>query len=330
MKTALVWVFGVTLAALSSGCSGSAIRSGPPALPPTSVHAGTGAVSRDAIKFSFTSMDYPGLSNFNELLGINNRSHIVGYFGSGAASDPSSGYVIYPPYQSRNFRLLQYPLAAQTVATAANNQRTEAGYYVEPKGKIFSFTYTAGIWSSYQDPHGRGGSGMTEILSINDADEAVGTYRGGTRSGSFGLNITTDDFEGINPPHASSVVATGINGRGDLVGYWTQSGRHVGFLRKNGTYTTFSYPGSKDTEFLGITAHDYVVGSYVDTSGATHGFLLISPLWKPGTTWQSVDDPNAVGKTVATSVNVHKDIVGYYVDSTGATHGFLATPNSSK
>ena len=124
-------------------------------------------------------------------------------------------------------------------------------------------------------------------------------------------------------------MATGINGNDDVVGYLSQaSGDVVGFIRKSGVFATFSFPGSTGTEFLGVTAHDYIVGSYTDALG-THGFLLISPLWKRGTIWIPIDVPGATS-TVVTSVNIHLQIVGYYVDAVGITHGFLGTPDSSR
>jgi hypothetical protein len=328
MRAPLACGFSLLAAGLLSNCSGPvtspALLSG--AAP--SAHSRPGAI-RPAVTYRFKTVTYPGLSNFNELLGINNQRHLVGYFGSGTPSDPSSGYVVYPPYLAEDFRLLQYPQATNTIATAPSNIRTIAGYYTTG-GRTLSFLFATGIWYSYEDPHASGPSGKTEILSLNDSGIAVGIYQASSSEGAFEVNIATGHFQGITPPKGTDMVPTGINGHGDLVGYWTQSGTTVGFLRKNGTYTEFTYPGSKSTRFLGVTAHDYIVGSYVDKSGNTHGFLLISPLWKPGTKWQSLDDPNAAGTTVATGVNIHQDVVGYYIDHSGTTHGFLATPSSSK
>jgi hypothetical protein len=73
--------------------------------------------------------------------------------------------------------------------------------------------------------------------------------------------------------------------------------------------------------------HDQIVGSYVDSAGATHGFLLTNPL-EESISWQPIDEPNAAGLTVTTGINQHDQIVGYYVDGSGNTNGFLATPAS--
>jgi hypothetical protein len=41
----------------------------------------------------------------------------------------------------------------------------------------------------------------------------------------------------------------------------------------HGTFTTFDPPGSTFTETSAITPGGVIIGSYVDASGVTHGFL---------------------------------------------------------
>jgi hypothetical protein len=282
------------------------------------------------IEYKFVTLDDPlSYSSFNRLLDINNVGRIAGYAGSGSVSDPSSGFKIYPPYGQANFHKIVYPSSIDTVATSVNNKKLIAGYYVDAKGKTFGFTYTIGVWSTYADPVARGKKGATKILAVNDSNTAVGTYASRTESGSFLLDLVTGVFRDVHPPGTNGSV-TGINGRGDIVGYTTESGHVVGFIRKNNQDTALNYPGAASTQFWGITAYDMIGGSYVDKAGTTHGFLLQTPLVRGGPTWQTIDDPDAAGTTVVTSVNIHKDLVGYYVDSGGATHGFLATPSSAK
>jgi hypothetical protein len=315
------------LAALTA-CSGAASTSAP--LLPEFRQAGTGIRGGSTTPYTFTTMDDPSAySTVNRLLGLNNGGRIVGYYGSGIPSDPSEGYLTIPPYGANNYQSVVYPRAADTIATCLNNARMLAGYYVSSAGKTYGFLLTDGLWWTYQDPHARGKRTTTEILSINDLGTAVGFYKSNSGTGSFELNVALEKYDVVTPPQGDNVIATGINGTGDVVGYMNQGSTTVGFLLKNGTYTTFSYPGAASTQFLGVTAHDYIVGSFKDQAGATHGFLLVSPLWKPGTTWEQIDDPEGIGSTVATSVNIHKALVGYYTDSYGVMHGFLATPGSS-
>src|SRR5579863_5351726 len=174
MQTVRNRIWGTLTAAALCACAGPA-GSPSSSLPPSARGSAAGAPG-GSINYNYTTLDYPGLSNYNELLGISNRGRVVGYYGSGSPSDPSSGYLIYPPYQSKNFKLVQYPQAADTIATAANNRRTEAGYYITDTGKALGFIYNLGIWSNYEDPHAK--NAQTKILGLNDSGEAIGTYHG--------------------------------------------------------------------------------------------------------------------------------------------------------
>lgn len=281
------------------------------------------------ISYSFTTMDNPSsYSNVNRLLGINNEGSIVGISGSGVPSDPSVGYNAIRPYAAANYQSVVYPMAGNTFATAINDTRMVAGYYVANTGKTYGFLLWSGLWWSYQDPHCHAPGATTEITGIDNDGNAVGNYKAPNGSGAFQVNVTRERYRPIAPPGGTKVVATGINGTGDIVGYMNLSGKTVGFIEKKGVYTDFSYPGATSTKFLGVAIHDYVVGIFTGAHGGTHGFLLISPLWKRGTTWQQIDDPNGLGTTVVTGVNMHQTLIGYYVDTSGITHGFLAAPKS--
>jgi hypothetical protein len=84
-------------------------------------------------------------------------------------------------------------------------------------------------------------------------------------------------------------------------------------------YTTIDHPqaGPGGTTPYSIDG-GRIVGSYLDASGATHGFLY------NGTTWTTLDDPLAAAPrgTVAYGVS-GPTLCGTYVSSTGQTLGFL-------
>ena len=79
------------------------------------------------------------------------------------------------------------------------------------------------------------------------------------------------------------------------------------------------YPGSYGTEPVGMSGTN-IVGSYLDATNNTHGFLY------NGSTWTNLDDPQAapggVGGTYAQAID-GPNIVGFYGDSNGCAHGFL-------
>ena len=73
----------------------------------------------------FFVLDNPGDPNFNQLLGINNKGVIAGYFGDGTVV-PNNGYVLVPRnhYAADNFtNLPSGDFASQTQAIGINNRR---------------------------------------------------------------------------------------------------------------------------------------------------------------------------------------------------------------
>ncbi len=266
----------------------------------------------------------PADPHFNKLLAINNLGKICGFHGKGSRNDPAGGYCV-SKYGNSNFRTDNYPNASDTFVTSLNNTKVIAGYYYSLHGGIFGFTLSNGIWTSYKNPQLHGDSPVTELLGLSDANLAVGFYTEAGVNHAFELNVPTAQFQHILPPDGVSVEATGINGKGDIVGYMTTSGGSTrSFLLKGGFYTVFSHPGSSVTEATSLNWQDQIGGSFVDGHGHTHGFLLTNPLG--GKEWTVVDDPDAVGVTTVTSVENHGDMVGWYLDGRGKTNGFLAMP----
>ncbi|MBV8530837.1 MAG: hypothetical protein JO104_05925, partial [Candidatus Eremiobacteraeota bacterium] len=80
-----------------------------------------------------------------------------------------------------------------------------------------------------------------------------------------------------------------------------------------------SYPGSVHTKALGINGDGWIVGSYDDAGGATHGFVLRDT----GTEhWQTIDSPQA-RFTVVTAIDSGGNLLGYYRDGVSHTRGFF-------
>jgi hypothetical protein len=278
-----------------------------------------------AMSFTFTTLDNKTDPTFNQLLGINVLNKICGYYGSGAPGHPNKGYTLSPPYGQNNYTNENFPGSVQTQVTALNNRHDTAGFYVNAKGINFGFIQWKGIFTSYKDPHTGMGT-VNQLLGLNDAGLAVGFYTSakGVNHG-YELNQATGQFTPIVPPGGTNVTASGINGLGDITGFFTQaSGNVVGFLLKGNTFTNLSFPGSKMTTPFGINKLDQIVGSYVDNTDALHGFLLSNPLGSQK--WLTVDDPNGIGATVVNGLNNKDHLVGFYLDTAGNTNGFLATP----
>jgi hypothetical protein len=306
----------------------SSPSAGPSGLTPAVAGSGAALHHGTSGNYSFQTINNPNDPNTTVLTGINNLDKLVGYYGTGKSRRPYSGFIVYEPYGAKNFKKANYPGAYETQVAALNNKKSIAGYFVDSvhHSWIFGFTESGGIWTEYKDPKLRGGSSnVTELLGLNDAGLAVGFYTDdkGTNH-AFELNPSIGKYHGIFPPSLLSVKATGINGKGDICGYGTiASGATVSWLLKGGGFTIFAHVGSADTEALGVNWQDQVVGRYVDLTGNTHGFILSNPLTTQ--TWETIDEPDANGTTVVTSIEDHRNLVGYYVDSSGNTNGFLGT-----
>lgn len=318
---------------LFAGCGGSTTAPGATAgVIPNATHATTVGVASsrsasaniEAAAYTFTTLDDQADPTFNQLLGINNHNVISGYFGSGMSGHPNKGYILRPPYGQANYVNENFPGSAQTQVTAINNKGYTAGFWVGGKGVNRGFVDWNGVFTSYRDPNTGTGT-VNQLLGLNDNGIAVGFYTGskGVNHG-YKLNQATGVFTPVTPPGASNVTASAINANGDITGFYTSGMQTIGFLYKNGQFTTFDFPGSTVTNPFGINIHDTIVGSYLDGSGVMHGFTLKTPI--KGATWQSIDDPNGVGSTVVNGLNDNGELVGFYTDAAGNTDGMLATP----
>ena len=118
-------------------------------------------------------------------------------------------------------------------------------------------------------------------------------------------------------------VANGINDRGDIVGNYVKiiNGQNIrlGFLWRQGAYTTLRVSDANFTVASGTNNSGTVVGTYGDQPppAPTHGFV-----WKNGV-YTTVDYPKAKTTSIS-SINAQGEIAGTYDDAEGVTHGFVA------
>ncbi|HEX4013327.1 MAG TPA: hypothetical protein VHX17_05470 [Candidatus Cybelea sp.] len=283
------------------------------------------------VNYAFARLDDPNDSRFNRSLGLNDLGKVVGYFGRGKPSDPNIGVQVAPPYRAGDFQGIAFPDATQTQITTVDDGGSFGGFYTDSKHDTYAFLEWKNLWFAYAAP--LSGPKVTEITNMNGSNEAVGFWLNNAKQDvPFLLDLTTGVFQRVNTPDGTvSAVATGINTRGDICGYYkTASGVTQSFLRPVGNPAVqFAYPNSVSTKALGLSAVDHIVGSYVDASGVTHGFLMRYP-GTPRVIWETIDEPQGEKATVVTGINLHDDIAGYYVDNSGRNHGFLGTVASSR
>jgi hypothetical protein len=280
---------------------------------------------------TFQTFDNPADPTFNNLMGINNRGLIAGFYGSGDAGHPNTGYFLT---QSGNFVPSEFPGAAQTQLTGLNDRGVTVGYFYPTNNGVafdnqFGFYEKDGVFTAVNNPKtptnpNPGVLIENQLMGVNDHNIAVGFYNDATGdSHGYTYDIATGAFSAdINDPAAVSTVSAAINDRGGIAGFYTDSGGTVhGFLDSHGQFTTIDAPGATTTELLGLNDHGEAVGEAV-VGGVTHGLIYDARTGE----FTMLDDPNAAGFTLFNGLNDRGDVVGFYSDAAGNTHGLLATP----
>jgi hypothetical protein len=277
-----------------------------------------------AADYSFGTLDDPGDDTFNELLGINNRGHIAGYFGSGTAGHPNTGYILRPPYRRAKYQRIMFPGSAQTRLTGLNNGGVQVGFWSTSAGRVAGWYLAGGHFQSVAFPAADNASPpVNELLGVNDREVAVGFYTDarGLDHG-YTYDIATRRFAAVAVPGAVSVVAAAINNAGSVAGFFTgPGGRTAGFvLRPGGRVSVLRFPHAAATKATGVNDAGEVVGDYRAGAG-THGFT-----WTSGHGFATVNGPGGAVSTAISGINDAGDLVGYYTDRAGHTDGLLATP----
>jgi len=248
------------------------------------------------------------------------------------------------------FRTIDFPGASSTGATGINDRGQIVGSYMDRNSQLHGFLLDRGNLSTIDLP-GVSGTGVT---GINDRGQIVGSYMDSSgqfhgffltslcqkakdwkrkKKGDEKVDLDRDNFSTIDFPGSLCTGATGINDQGQIVGYYVDNGGqfHGFFLEipiprdkekdeevdlDRDSFSTIDFPGALSTGAIGINDRGQIVGSYVDSSGQFHGFLLARG------NFSTIDFPGAL-TTVATGINDRGRIVGHYVDSDSKLDGFI-------
>lgn len=218
-----------------------------------------------------------GVNAVNRFRGINNGGYVSGTW--------ADGQITGPPIQGRAYVLYnnQYNYininAYLSVAAGINNNNTSAGY-----GQVQGVGFVGYLTNSFQNQYYYFGSvyGFSYPIyayGLNDASKVVGLYADAYNNlSSFIFDGSNQNFYTFTIPGATGVTLYGINNSNRLVGSCVVNGTTYGFVTTfvpNGQapVTFLFYPYSRSTVTTGINNNGVVVGTYVDTNGATHGYL---------------------------------------------------------
>ena len=138
-----------------------------------------------------------------------------------------------------------------------------------------------------------------------------------------GWMFTKGAFTTIDYPGAVASLAAGINGRGDVTGWYMDAdGAHHGFIRQNGVFATVDVPGAVTTRIHGIIESGDIVGSYDTPDGRTLGFV------RSHGRFSDIEPFAGASFSEAKGISPSGEVVGYYViqNENGdwiEWHGFL-------
>ena len=176
------------------------------------------------------------------------------------------------------------------------------------------------------------GAAETDSYAINVGGTITGDYvdSAGAQHGMIlkGKTLTTADNKNcVTTPGSAStdgIQFYGINSAGVLAGWCgTTSGSTIGFTYAKGTFTNVTIKGASLGEANGINDAGNIVGSYIDSNGAQHGFLLV------GKKLTTLDPPGASSSSQAWSIN-DKGVITVFAANSGGTYVSFTTTNGKK
>jgi hypothetical protein len=157
-------------------------------------------------------VDVPG-AYFTVAYGVNDFDQVVGYFNAYDADGLGNrGFVM----TGTSARIIAVPGADYTQVQGINNQGVAVGSYSTDLGAtVHGFlTSDGGITFRNIDPPG---SRVTLVAGVNDQGQTVGWYV--DAAGAHGFVANGDRFTPFNAANGSPMFASGINNRGEIVGY---------------------------------------------------------------------------------------------------------------
>jgi hypothetical protein len=274
---------------------------------------------------------------FTNLMGIDSSGNfIAGFYGSGQAGDPNTGFLLTLP--SKTFSPDNFPAMPQTQITALNDIGTRTGYTYPTNTGVatdfqFGFYEKGGVFTMVNNPETPdcGTPGVcdpgviteNQLIGVNNANLAVGFYNDSHGdSHGYTYDIATGTFSAdINDPLAVSTVTAAINNSDEIAGFFTDaSGVIHGFIDNGGAFTTVDPAGSTETQLLGLN-DEGIADGFAVIDGVQHGIIYDSL-----TKTFAILDPAGSTATTLNGINDAGDVVGFFVDAAGNTDGALGTP----
>jgi hypothetical protein len=210
-----------------------------------------------------------------EVFGLNDINVQVGEYSTQNKSsgiDNSFGWYFNGSFHRVVFPTTHNSSPTQDELSAVNNHDIAVGTFKNSSGRFQSFTFNikTGKYTALNLP-GVPSTTTVEANGINNAGDIVGSV------GDEGfIKLAGGGLHRIVVIGASETIALGVNDNDTVVGAYEDGGAIHGFLWKiGGTFKTDIDDPNADAESfpIGINNEGDIVGSYLDSSGHTDGFL---------------------------------------------------------
>lgn len=156
------------------------------------------------------------------------------------------------------------------------------GYFIDSGNALHGFIRSsAGTVTSVDAPGAGAGNYLgTKVFAIDSSGEAVGSYWDAQDVEHSFIRSSSGTVTVFDPPGASTSGAGVISSSGTVAGGYIDGNGAHGFLRAaNGTFTTFDptgIPSEVEIVIPEMSANGTVAGTYTDSGGVYHGFLMNS------------------------------------------------------
>ena len=280
---------------------------------------GAGAAATAETKFDVKpislndSATYVGALNDDETFGGGYAVNYVGY-----GFELSGGQATFLPTPP-NCTL--YEATCVPLPSAVHHGGRAAGYYLDNNGGTYGFTWQPGA------------AALTSVFPISSTGcfpcayplfSASGNVAFST-AGYSAVGLAAGTYLGLptalhRVPHLSSgAVAMGLNRQNQLVG--TDAPQHgtgrILFSVSRGVLSRWAPPGSAGVSSVAVNDLGEIAGSYVDTAGRWHGFVLMNG--KP----KRFDMPKRATAITVSGINNKGRVIGFFTEAGGYIYPFL-------
>ena len=212
---------------------------------------------------ALTTISDPNATNQTFVQGVNDTGEVVGFYNNAVAFP---GYYEGFAKIGNVYTTIDDPNSTEgTYAYGVNKYGTIVGTYSNASGE-YGFADVKGVYSTIAVA----GASSTWVYGLNDKGERVGGYTFTDAEGVVEEAAFLDDNGKMKEigarllaDGATNVVATGINDKGEIVGYFVDQGLDQGFVDIAGKIATVNDPhGNDGSQLFGVNASGEAVGTY--------------------------------------------------------------------